>query len=454
MIKMDRQGIISKIRISGNDRTTKAKKNIVWLALLKGVDIAVYLLLVPLLLGYLNAYEYGIWLTLSSILAWIDSMDIGLGNGMRNKLAESIAKDEIESAHAYVSTTFIALAMIMGCIVIAGTIIYPFIDWYSLIGASRSTVPNLDKIVYIAFSIFCLNMIFKCVGNVFMAMQLPAINTLLVTSGHLLALVIIYVLSLTTPGNLLLVAVIYSLSPLIIYLFAYAVTFLKIYRFLAPSVKYFRKSYLVNLLSLGGQFFLLQISGIILFSFVNLLISHRFGPAEVTPYNISYRYFSIMLLAMNIILTPLWTASTDAYAKGDMVWISVMMRRLLTILGILLLALVPMTLLSGFIYRIWIDDMVAIPYAMSALIAAYIAILMCSLTFSHILNGMGKLRVQTINTTAMALLFYPVCSLLARPWGINGIIVGMCLLNLPGLILNIVQFRKVIKGKATGIWNK
>ncbi len=451
---MVRQGENKEDHLSGSERTAKARKNILAGAVLKGVDVATYLLLVPLLLGYLNAYEYGIWLTLSSILAWVDSLDIGLGNGMRNRVAEAMANGERKTAHAYVSTGFISLALIMGGLIIIGTAISPLIDWYSLIGADPASVPGLDKIVYIAFCIFCLNMIFKCVGNLFMAMQLPAINTLLVTTGHLLALAIIYVLTLTTRGNLLLVAVIYSASPLVVYLLANILTFTKIYRFLTPSLKYFRKEYIVNLLAIGGQFFILQVSGILLFSFVNLLISHRFGPAEVTPYNIAYRYYSLVLLVMNIILTPLWSASTDAYTRGDLQWISKTVRRLLAIIGILLLLLIPMTLLSGFVYRIWINDMVSIPYLMSILIASYVAILMVSLTFSNILNGMGKLRVQIINTTTMAVLFYPVCSLLAGIWGIYGIIAGMCLLNITGLVFNIVQFRKILKGTATGIWSK
>lgn len=77
---------------SGDERTIKVKKNILASVLIKGVDFLVYLLLVPVTLGYLNQYEYGIWLTLSSILMWINSFDIGLGNGLRNKLSEALAQ--------------------------------------------------------------------------------------------------------------------------------------------------------------------------------------------------------------------------------------------------------------------------------------------------------------------------------------------------------------------------
>ncbi|MDE5975352.1 MAG: hypothetical protein K2G69_02250, partial [Muribaculaceae bacterium] len=57
--------------------------------LVKGISILTSFLLVPLTLGYLRPVEYGIWMTLSSILVWINYFDIGLGNGLRNKLAEA-----------------------------------------------------------------------------------------------------------------------------------------------------------------------------------------------------------------------------------------------------------------------------------------------------------------------------------------------------------------------------
>ena len=43
----------------------------------KGGTILISLILVPMTLSYLNPYEYGIWLTLSSTLAWIYTFDIG-----------------------------------------------------------------------------------------------------------------------------------------------------------------------------------------------------------------------------------------------------------------------------------------------------------------------------------------------------------------------------------------
>ena len=439
----------------GNDnRTIKARKNIIASTFLKGIDLVVYLLLVPITLGYLNSYEYGIWLTLNSILMWINSFDIGFGNGMRNKLVIALANNNRKEGCIYVSTTFFMLVGIMGILILICLILKPYINWYTILGTNISKVNNLNEIVFTSFMIFCINFIFKIIGNVYMALQLPAINNLITVSGHLLSLIIISLLTIYTSGNLYYVAIAYTCSPLIIYLLFYPLTFWKKYRFLNPSIKMFKKSYLKDLLGVGGKFFLLQISGILLFSMTNLLISHMFGPEKVTPYNIAYRYFSLILVVMNIILSPMWSATTDAYSRGDIIWIKKSMYNIHKCIYISCLILIFMLIISPFIYKIWVGDNVDIKFSISLLMAIYIAILQTSLSYSNFLNGLGKLYIQTINTVCVAILAYPILWILGKLFNIQGLLLGMCILNIPGLILNIIQFRKVVNFEANGLWSK
>ncbi|MDE5790880.1 MAG: MATE family efflux transporter [Muribaculaceae bacterium] len=440
--------------LKGNARTVKARKNVLASVVLKGIDGFVYLLFVPVTLGYLKPYEYGVWLTLNSILVWIDSFDIGLGNGMRNKLAEALAHEEKEQGRVYVSTTFFMLVILMGIMVVVGTLAEPFVDWYSILSTNPAEVGSLDRIVYLTFLIYCLNFIFKFVGNVYLAAQLPAVNNFFVTAGHMIALVVIYILTKTTSGSLLLVAIIYCASPLAVYLLAYPVTFFKIFPYLSPSIRFIKKKYLGNLFNIGILFFILQLSGILLFSLANLLISHIFGPENVTPYNIAYRYYSLVPMLMALIVAPMWSATTDAYERGEIDWIRNTMKRIRKILFMAILILVAMTAVSEWIYKIWVGDEVEIGFPISFWMALYTAILIVSLAYSNFLNGLGKLRLQTINTVIVALLFYPVCRILGLEYGIPGVLMGMCILNFSGLILNVIQFHKVIEGKARGIWEK
>ena len=67
----------------GNERSIKAKKNILAMLFLKGGNILVNLMLIPITINYVNADNYGIWLTVSSIISWMSFFDIGINNGLK-----------------------------------------------------------------------------------------------------------------------------------------------------------------------------------------------------------------------------------------------------------------------------------------------------------------------------------------------------------------------------------
>ena len=103
-----------RIYTTPDKRTALMKKNIIGAFVLKGASIIISFVAVPMTLGYLTSFEYGVWLTLSSILHWLDFFDVGLANGLRNKLTESIAKEDFHIGQIYVSTTFCFLFLITG----------------------------------------------------------------------------------------------------------------------------------------------------------------------------------------------------------------------------------------------------------------------------------------------------------------------------------------------------
>ena len=124
--------------------------NILASFLIKGWSVVVQLLLVPLTLACLNPYEYGIWMTLSTVLIWIDSFDVGLGNGLRNKLAEFVARNEWTKARQAVSTTFFTLVLIMVPAIFILLAAEHYADLYGLLGVSPELSPHLPLIVQLS----------------------------------------------------------------------------------------------------------------------------------------------------------------------------------------------------------------------------------------------------------------------------------------------------------------
>ena len=81
---------------NSSGRSKEAMRNIILSFFAKGISVASSLLIVPLTIHYVNPTQYGIWLTLSSIIGWVAFFDLGLGNGFRNRFAEAKAQGDLE----------------------------------------------------------------------------------------------------------------------------------------------------------------------------------------------------------------------------------------------------------------------------------------------------------------------------------------------------------------------
>ena len=436
-------------------RSSLLQKNILASFLIKGWSALVVLLLVPATLNCLGEYKNGIWLTISSLLLWIDNMDIGLGNGLRNKIAEYMAHSEYERTRSLISSTFAMLTCIIIPVLLILLLLIAISDPYTVFNAAPSKVAYLDQVLMVTVTLVCTSFIFKLIGNFYMGMQLPAVSNLLIALGQTLALIGTYIVLYSGSHSMMLIALVNTAAPLFVYLLAYPYTFFYKYPHLRPSFKLINFKEARAVINMGVQFFIMQISSVILFMTSNLLISNLFTPALVTPYQITYRYFSIMLVAFTVICMPFWNATTDAYERGDIEWIRNATRKLrLMIIGIIA-CMILMVIISPWVYSFWIGDSITIDIRMSIVMATYIFILIYSMRYSYFINGIGKLRLQLIFTTVAAVIFIPLAYLTTQ-WthSIIWFMIVMCLVNIPGLIVNRIQFYKLITGKANGIWMK
>ncbi len=413
--------------------------------LLKGWAGIVYLILMAVTLRCLGIYENGIWLTISSVIIWIDLMDLGLGNGLRNILATAIAQGNKEKARVVVSTTFFMLIGIVIPLALISFLLINCIDLYGLLNIDSTRVPNLKQVICVAVLMVCISFIFKFIGNVFMALQLPAVSHGFVVGGQTVGLILTILLYLGKCSSLMRVTIANTAAPLLIYSAAYIITFYKIYPHLRPSIKYIRRSALSQLFSLGIKFFLLQVAGLIIFSTSSILISHYFSPTEVTNYQAAYRYFSILTLLFTIVSMPFWSATTDAYEHKDWEWIKSSMRKIMKVILLALTIATCMVIMAPSVYVLWMGNEVHIKASTNIFMAIYIMTLIYSLAYSTILNGMGKLKLQIICTTTAALFFIPVVFVLTPLIGLNGIILALILVNIPGAIINTWQYLHILR---------
>ena len=113
-----------------------------------------------------------------------------------------------------------------------------------------------------------------------------------------------------------------------------------------------------------------------------------------------------------------------------------------------------MVIASKYIYLFWVGAEIKISLILSILMSIYMFVLMYSTYYSNILFGIGKIRLITIITIIEALLYIPLAMGLSKFIGLYGVVVALIAVNLICMISNRIQFNKLSKGVAVGIWNK
>lgn len=445
---------LSSFLSGGNERTILVKKNVVFSFILQGVSILCSFLLVPLTLNYLKADEYGVWLTLNSIITWFNVCEIGIGMGLKNKLAESLAVGDYALGKRYVSVTYVVLTLIMAIFVVVFLIVNHFLDWCKILNIHTISSESLSVVVIVVVAFFSINFIVKTIGVILSADQRISYSSLMGVLGSLLSLLIIWVLTKVTSPSLLNVALVFSAAPVLVLIIGSIILFRGRYKNIKPDWRLFDWESAKQLVGLSITFFILQVSSIIVFTTSNIIITQTIGPEEVSTYNICFKYFNIITLAFNLVLGPMWPAYTNAYTLGDMAWISNGIRKSKQIWALLSIGAVIMLAISPIVYKLWIGNSVQIPFYLSLAMTIYVIIGNWNNIFAQMLAGVGKIRLSIINSLFNAIIFIPLSIVLSKSMGVVGVTIAMTLTIFTSTIWQPIQSYKIIHNTARGLWNK
>lgn len=438
----------------GENRNRMLRNNILFSGVLKIIGLLTSLVIVPVTINYLNSEVYGVWMTITSVLYWITTFDIGLGNGMRNYLTEALSVGNSRVGKAYISTTMILLSLIafaMGCV-----LLYPMLtmDFNSFFNTHTVAGSELRMAVVIAVCFTLMNFVLKNVGFIFVALQKYAINDLLGVSGNVISLLVIFILTKITSGSLVLVVLAYTMTSSVVYLLAAIPLFLK-YPELKPSLHYFDKRLGRKIVGKGLGFFVIQISScLVIFGAANFFITQSCGPAAVTTYNIAYKFFNLLVIGYTIILAPMWNAYTDAYVKGDMQWIRSTFKRALGFWLFSVCGGIVMLFVSGIFYRLWVGDMVDVPFSVSASTLVYVCFFNLNNCVTYLINGLNKIFVQIIISLVVTALYIIIVLAVGGKLGVEGIVLSMAASYAVMSCVHLYQCHLLINGKAKGCWNK
>ncbi|OCB70558.1 lipopolysaccharide biosynthesis protein [Flavobacterium piscis] len=448
--------MIKKYFKTPNDRTQRANINTVLSLFFRGGSILLQFALIPLTIDYVKPDAYGVWLTLSSLVGWVAMFDIGIGNGLKNKLSESLAVQDFEKAQMYVSTTYMIITIIACVLIALYLLFYKWVTWQVVFNSNFIPENELQNVVTIVSLFFLLKFITDIINVVASSFQMVSISSILLFISNLGLTISVWILTKTTKADLVLLAFCLSVIPFLISLLANIYLFSGYFKIAKPSIKYvdFRKS--KGIMSLGSQFFILQIISLIIFQTDNILIAQLFSPADVTNFNVAYKYYSIITILFTIILAPYWTAFTEAYHIKDYLWIKKSMQKLYKYWFLSVIILGIMLCFANFIIKLWVGDKVRVSLNLSIAICGYVAISNWNGILASFLNGVGKIRLQIYSAIIVGIINIPLSFFLVKVlnWSIYAMPAANFISLSFGSIVCFIQYRKIIKNDAQGIWNK
>lgn len=433
-------------------------KNTVSLFALKGGNILLQLMLVPVSIRYVSSDIYGFWLTISSVVTWLNIMDIGLSNGLRNKLSHARVNNEIQLGKTLVSTTYYFLILIALIGIILFGFLSLFVNWNSFFSVPSSVSDSTLKhlLLIVIFSFFA-SFVLKPISAVSYSFHKPFIDPLISFIASLVSLVALLLFGLSSKtGNIIVIAMIFCLTPIITNVIISFVLFHRTFRDYKPSLFYIKAAHVKPLLSLSAKFFVIQIAATIVLSTSNFIISKYYGNETVTEYYIVQRYFGVVLMLHSMVLIPYWNLITEAYAKRDGPWLKKVIEKLLKITLAFVILIALMIGIAPFILQIWLKNMVHVPITLFVLFGLYVVVFIYASVFTNFINGTGKVKLQMVTSVFTCLFYIPFILFLIKVFklGIAGFLIASIIWALIMLPVRVLQYKELIKfSKKLSIWN-
>lgn len=406
-------------KLKSEDRLNQiVLKNTVGAFIVKGGSVIISLLTMPAYIRYFdNQSVLGIWFTIISILNWILNFDLGIGNGLRNHLVQAFVQRDKKELKKYISSAYFSCIFVSAVIFLIGFFLFAYCNWNSFFNISTKVIASdvLLQAVRIIFAGVLLQFVLKLITSILYAMQKSAIPGFLNLISNLILLVFVTVkragnvasklISLAWM-NILAVNIPLLLTTVLVLYFGLKKCF--------PSINFIDKRHIVDIMKLGGAFFIIQCMYMIIMNTNEFLITWFLSPKDVVDYQIYNKIFMLIGTIFNLALTPIWSAVTQAISEKKYTWIMKTYSSLkkLSLLGVLCNFLLVPFLQP--IINLWLGNRAIHTNTCYGLILAVFGCLFIwNGVISSIVNGIGKVKLQLLLMSIGAVLNFPVAYLFA-----------------------------------------
>ena len=410
-------------------RSAERYRRIAWSTLssilARSIAIAISFVSVPLVLGYLGAERYGMWLTISALVAVLGPLDLGIGNGLMQVVSEASGRDDRLAARRAVSTAVVFLIAIALVIAAVTFVVYPVVPWAQLFNvtspeASGEAGPAAATLI----AMFAIGLPLGTVGIIQSALQSGYVTSLWAIAGSVGALIAL-LLAIGAQAGLPLLIVALSGAGLVAAACNGAVLFRRQRPWLAPRVREFRAAVARSLLRVGALFVVLQLASLAAYQLDNFVIAQILGASAVQEYALPVKLFALAPTLVGFALFPLWPAYREAIARGDADWVGRTLGRSIRLaLLINVPAAIAMIIAGPALFNLWVGDAVSPSLVLLVGLGIWNILNSFSGPFAMLLNGANVIGFQAVCAVLMAVCNVAVSVFLVSRIGVSGAVYG------------------------------
>jgi len=366
----------------------------------RGAALLAPLIVMPAMLAYLGAVQFGLWMTVVSLTGMVAFMDLGLGNGLLTRLANCHGRGDMDQAREYLSSAYGVLAGVAGLLLLSAFIADGtglFSHWLS--ATAETPEPEFERLILVCIIAFGLGIPAALIQKIQYSFQ-KVWQASIWQAANATATVILTLLTIRAGLSPWLVVACYAMTPVAI-LGISTLVFFSLYRpDLVPHPAFIRRESAVDLLLLGMRFLMLSVLTSVALNLDNMIIANRLGLAAVTDYAVPAKLAALLGVLISVIFLPLWPANGEAIARREKAWVQKSTRRMSMWGGLFVgLAGLGLTVCSNWIMQAWMGR----TFPDQHLVIAWMTLLSVAMAvgspYHMVMNSAGALRVQLAGWT-------------------------------------------------------
>jgi O-antigen/teichoic acid export membrane protein len=371
--------------------------------LAKLLSVGTALVTVPLTLHNLGAERFGMWMTMSSLIAMLAFADFGIANGVLSLVANAHGRDDQVAIRRAVASGFFLLTGIALALCLLFAMLYFQVPWpavFNVTGALAAIEAGPASAVFVLC--FAANIPLALVQRVQMGLQQGFVASLWQCLGSVCGLAGV-LLAVRAQAGLPWLVLAMAGAPLLAALFNSLYFFLHARPDLLPRWAAVSRETCRQVASSGALFFVLQLVAAVAYTSDSIVIAQLLGAEAVATYAVPEKLFSLVSLGLGMVLAPLWPAYGDAMSRGDRAWVRRTLPRTLWFSFSLSSAVsLLLVLLGPALLAVWVNNRVAPPIELMLALAVWKVIEAVSGALAMFLNGAHVIALQVVIATSTA----------------------------------------------------